>query len=315
MNLQESKQNNCLLGIYLYEMPTEKSLSECLYSICEQTKPVDVIIYTYGFSAEHNAVVKQVAEAPYYTLVKRNEKNETETEQINAKQKLNYVIVELSEPMNFAQIFNTTFNIGKDNGYEYISLAESEDSFSLKWFSLAEKFASENSEVGIFLPLCRNTINGVFAGLLNDAPWAEGMSEEAGKIDSNLLLRFNCVIPLGALYKISAISADSEKDKETGRLLPMKESLKLGHYYEFFLRVIYNGLKVMSVPRFGYEMRIVRKEFFNDSTCKLPQDITTYPADRGGISPDEGRFWFELAKKEYFFDKDRKKQYEPSFQA
>ena len=138
------------------------------------------------------------------------------------------------------------------------------------------------------------------------------MSEEAGKIDINLLSRYNCINPLGAVYKISSIKEYSEVSDDT--YYPMKESIKLSHYYEFFLRMIYNDLKVMTVPRLGYELRIVRKEIYTDSTCKLPQDITMYPADRGGITTEEGRFWFELAKKEYFFDEDRKRAYEPVYQ-
>ena len=162
----------------------------------------------------------------------------------------------------------------------------------------------------------RNSINGTFTGLLNEAAWAEGMAEEAGKVDVNLLMRYNCVNPLGAVYKVSAIEEYSECERDDkqapipGTLRPMKESMKLTHYYEFFLRMIYNDLKVMTIPRLCYELKIVRKEVFTDSTCKLPQDITAYPKERGGISNEEGRFWFELAKKEYFFDEDRKKTYE-----
>lgn len=311
MNLQESKQSNCLLGIYLYEMPTEKNLAECLYSICEQTKPVDVIIYSHGLSNEQNESLVAIAENPFFTKISRKGENETISEKIEAVYKLNYKISILENPMNFAQIFNETFNLASENGYEYISIAESEDSFSLKWFDLANKYASENKEVGIFLPLIRNSINGVFTGLSNEASWAEGMAEEAGRTDINLLTRFNFIIPLGALYKISAIEETLEKNTESNRLKPVKESMKLFHYYEFFLRAIYNDVKVLSVPRLGYEMRIVRKEVFNDSTCKLPQDITSYPIERGGVSPEEGRFWFELAKKEYFFDSDRTKVYLP----
>lgn len=312
MNLKESKQSNCLLAMYLYEMPTEQSLAECLYSICEQSKPVDVIIFTHGLSNEQNAVVKSIADQPYYTLSRRNDKGETTQERIEVTKKLNYTLVDNSEVMNFSKIFNNTFNIALENGYEMISLAEAEDSFSLKWFELAEKYGSEKPEIAILLPLMKNSINGTFTGLLNEASWAEGMAEEAGKVDINLLMRFNCINPLGAVYKVSAIKEYSES--QDNRYLPMKESMKLSHYYEFFLRMIYNDLKVMTVPRLGYELRIVRKETYTDSTCKLPQDITTYTPDRGGITAEEGRYWFELAKKEYFFDEDRKKEYEPAYQ-
>jgi hypothetical protein len=311
MNLKESKQSNCLVAMYLYEMPLEQSLAECLYSLSEQSKPVDLVIYTNGLNDEQIAFIEAIANNPFYSISKRNEKGETIVERIDCTKKLIYSIIKCEEPLNFSKIFNKTFNLALENGYEMISLAEAEDSFSLKWFELAQQYGVENPEVAVLLPLMRNSINGTFTGLLNEAAWAEGMAEEAGKVDINLLMRFNCINPLGAIYKVQPIREYSEtKDEKT--YSPMKESMKLSHYYEFFLRMIYNDLKVMTVPRLGYELRIVRKEIYTDSTCKLPQDITMYPADRGGVTPEEGRYWFELAKKEYFFDEDRKKAYEPT---
>jgi hypothetical protein len=313
MSLKESKQSNCLVAMYLYEMPTEQSLAECLYSLAEQTKPVDVVIFTHGLTDEQEAVVRTIAGKPYYSISKRAENGETIIEKIEATKQLNVSFEKSPVILSFAKIFNNTFNLALENGYEMISLAEAEDSFSLRWFDLAERYAVENSEVSVLLPLMRNSINGTFTGLLNEASWAEGMAEEAGKVDINLLMRFNCINPLGAVYKVNPIKEYSELSEDGKTYLPMKESMKLSHYYEFFLRMIYNDLKVMTVPRLGYELRIVRKEVYTDSTCKLPQDITMYPVERGGVSPEEGRYWFELAKKEYFFDEDRKKVYEPSY--
>lgn len=314
MNLKESKQSNCLVAMYLSEMPIEQSIAECLYSLAEQSKPVDVIIFTHGLDEDKISILKSIAAKPYYTISKRAENGESIQEKVEAVKTLNYTINNCDEILNFSKIFNKTFNIAIENEYEMISLVEGEDSFSLKWFDVAEKYASENSEVSVFLPLIRNSVNGTFTGLLNEASWAEGMGvEEAGKFDSNFLSRFNCINPLGAVYKVEPIKSYSELSEDGKTYLPMKESIKLSHYYEFFLRMIYNNIKVMTVPRLGYELRIVRKEIYTDSTCKLPQDITMYPADRGGVTPEEGRYWFELAKKEHFFDEDRKKSYEPAY--
>lgn len=314
MNLKESKQSNCLVAMYLYEMPDIKNLSECLYSLAEQSKPVDLVVYTKGFTEEQVELIRSTAVNPYYTLAHREENGTIREEQVKATKTLNVFHIACESDLNFAKIFNNAFNLANENGYEFISIVESEDSYSLKWFDIAQRYADENPNISVFLPLMRNSINGTFTGLLNEAAWAEGMSEEAGKIDVNLLMKYNCVNPLGAVYKVEAIKEYSELDEASNTYRPMKESMKLTHYYEFFLRMIYNDLKVMTIPRLCYELKIVRKEVFTDSTCKLPQDITTYPVERGGISNEEGRYWFELAKKEYFFDEDRKKIYEPSYQ-
>lgn len=319
MNLKESKQSNCLVAMYLYEMPLERNLAECIYTLAEQTKSVDLVIFTHGLSSEDVAKVKEIALNPYYTVSKREENGEIKEEIVKATKAVNCSHINSESALSFAQLYNKTFNLADEAGYEFISVVEPDDSFSLKWFNTVDTYISENPEIGVFLPLMRNSINGAFSGLLNEAAWAEGMSEEAGKVDVNMLMRYNCVNPLGAVYKISAIKEHSESDMDdndnpiAGTYRPMKESMKLTHYYEFFLRMIYNDLKVMTVQRLGYELRIVRKNIFNDSTCKLPQDITSYPLDKGGITPEEGRYWFELAKKEYFFDYDRKKVYEPTY--
>lgn len=317
MNLKESKQSNCLVAMYLYEMPDLRNLSECLYSLAEQTKPIDLVIYTHGLTDEQIEQVKSNATNPSYTLIHREENGELREELIKSTKVLNVSHIVSESALSFAKIYNKTFNLAIDNGYEFMSLIEGEDSVSTKWFDIAQKYSEENSNIGIFLPLMRNSINGTVTGFLNEAAWAEGMSEEAGKIDVNLLLKYNCVNPLGAVYRVSNIAEYSECEKDEsdkaiqGSYKPMKESMKITHYYEFFLRMVYNDVKVLTVSRLCYELKIVRKEIFTDSTCKLPQDITSYPVERGGISNEEGRFWFELAKKEYFFDEDRKKAYEP----
>lgn len=310
MNLKESKQSNCLVAMYLNEMPLEQNISACLYSLSEQSKPIDLLIITHGLNDEQIASIKNIASKPYYIVNKRAENGEVIQERIEATKNLNCTISVNAEELNFSKIFNNAFNAAVQSGYEFISFVEAEDSYSLRWFELAEVYANENPEISILLPLIRNSINGTFTGLLNEAAWAEGMSEEAGKVDINLLMKFNCINPLGAVYKVESIKEYSEEDN--GVYKPMKESMKLSHYYEFFLRMIYNDLKVMTVPRLGYELKIVRKETYTDSTCKLPQNITDFAPEKGGISAEEGRYWFELAKKEYFFDEDRKKVYEPA---
>ena len=51
------------------------------------------------------------------------------------------------------------------------------------------------------------------------------------------------------------------------------------------------------------------KNNFNPTSSKIPQNITQLAPEQGGITPEEGSFWMELAKKEYFFEEDRNKQY------
>lgn len=310
MNLKESKQSNYLVGIYLDKLEKESNLASCLYSLANQTLPVDVVLFAKGLTAEEITLVQNLIDHPFVSFIERDENDQVSDKRINSENGANCKIIEVSENMNLSKIFNKVFNLALENGYEAISLAEQEDGYSVKWFEIADKYMQENSDVSIFTPIMRNVVNGAFSGVMNESPWMEGMSEEAGKFDLNLLQRFNCVNPLGAVYRVEAINEYAEK--KDGESKPMKESMKISHYYEFFLRMIYDDVKVMTIPRIGYEIKMVNKDYFTDSSCKVPQNLAIIPEDKGGTSPDEVKFWFELAKKEFFYDDDRNKAYELS---
>ena len=318
MNLKESKQSKYLVGMYINALAQDNNLAACLHSIANQTHPVDLVIIAENLSSEDVNTIKALADKPFVSFIERDETGKAVEKIIESEKGVNYQILESSDvenPMNFAKIFNAVFNMALENGYEGISLVEPEDGYSVKWFEYANKFSEENPTVGIFAPLAKNMSGGAFSGIMNESPWVDGLNvEEAGKFDLNLLQRFNCLNPLGTVYKIQQILEHSFREGENadGRALPMKESMKLSHYYEFLLRMVYDAVPVMTIPRIGYELKSVRKEAFYDSSCKIPQDLNFLPADRGGLSADEARFWFEIAKKEFFHDEDRKKVYEQS---
>jgi hypothetical protein len=310
MNLKESKQSKYLVGIYIDKLQKDNNLASCLHSLANQTTPVDVVLLTKDLTAEEISQLKELAESPFATYIERDDQGQVIEKKIDSEKSVNYEVVEVSEVLNLSKIFNTIFNLALENGYEAISIAEPEDGYSVKWFETAGRYMDENPDVAIFTPVIRNIVNGAFSGVMNESPWVEGMSEEAGKFDLNLLQRFNCANPLGALYKVSAIEEYAEK--KDGLSKPMKESMKLSHYYEFFLRMIYDDVKVMTIPRIGYEIKMVNKDYFTDSSCKVPQNLAIFPEDKGRITAEEARFWFELAKKEFFYDDDRNKIYELS---
>ena len=312
MNLKELKQSKYLVGIYIDTIANDNNLATCFHSIANQTLSVDLLILTNGLTSEQVTYVKGLAEKPYASYIERDEAGAVSEKRIDSEKAVNYTLVELDSSINFSKVFNTVFNAAKDNEYEGISLIEPQDGYSVKWFEVADIYSRENKDVAIFTPLIRNISGGAFSGVMNESPWVEGMAEEAGKFDTNLLQRYNCANPLGALYVIDKISESSEVDDATLKVLPMKESIKLSHYYEFFLRMVYDDVKVMTIPRIGYEIKMSHVEKFTDSSCKLPNDLAALSVENGGMSHDEARFWFELAKKEFFHEEDRKKVYELS---
>ena len=312
--MKESKnlkalKSNMLVGLYLDKINHEGQLSECLFGLASQTHPVDVVILDGGLSDLELETLIKISQNPSIKTLGTDENGNPDEKIIEAGVPLVLNIIKTSVS-NFSKIFNDIFNLAVDGGYNSMSIIEVEDTVGSNWYSIADKYMLENEDVGFFLPMIRSFKNGMLLGLVNEACWADGMAEEAGKFDMNLLLRINCANPLGAIYKIESLKEFSEEKDD--RFYPMKESIKISHYYEFFLRMIYNDIKIMSIPRMGYDMRASDLSEFNHSSSKVPQNLISIPKEKGGIDSNEYSFWAELAKKEYFFDEDRCKTFSPT---
>lgn len=305
MKLKEFKQNNTLVSLYVDSegLSNKKDFNNCIYSVAKQRKAVDLIVFYNSLSDSEVSDLDSVLKDPVLTVLKQDEEGNPVEEKIKMEEgeSLNYTLVS-TECKNFPEIFNLGFNYASENDYEFYSIIEQEDTFAIHWIEYAEKYAQEEDK-DVFLPLIRHTVNGVYHSLINEASWVEGMSEEAGVTDINLLLKFNSINPLGAVYRVSSIKDTSEE--KDGLSFPMKESIKITHSYEFFLRMIYEDLKVRTVPRIGYELKVNNKEAFNPASSKIPQNLNSLPQDKGGVSQKEIQFYLDLAKKEYFFEEDR----------
>jgi hypothetical protein len=81
-----------------------------------------------------------------------------------------------------------------------------------------------------------------------------------------------------------------------------KSSIKLTFVYEFLLRLTYNSVVMMTIPKFGYKHTNMREGsiFWN------------YKNGGDRMIDDEVKFWVQTAKKEYFFKEDRTIKYESS---
>jgi hypothetical protein len=80
-----------------------------------------------------------------------------------------------------------------------------------------------------------------------------------------------------------------------------KPTIKLTFIYEFLLRLTYNSVSIMTIPKIGYKHTNMREGsiFWN------------YKFGENKIADDEVKFWLETAKKEYFFVDDRAIKYIP----
>jgi hypothetical protein len=174
---------------------------------------------------------------------------------------------------------------------EWFSILEIDDQYRPVWLSLVNEYVKHNPDVDVFLPVVRDiNTEGKFISFTNESTWAYGFSEKQGFLDNEVLLDFQNYQTSGGLFRTNVI-------KENGNF---KENIKLTFLYEFLLRLTHNGVKILTLPRIGYQHVNFREDslfwkYKNNEETKL--------------SDDEVKFWLETAKKEFFFKNKRDVNY------
>ena len=174
---------------------------------------------------------------------------------------------------------------------EWFTILEVDDEFKPVWLKSMMQCVNENPEVEVFLPVVKDiNVEGRFISFTNESVWAYGFTEKQGFLDNEVLLDFQNFQTSGGLYKTQVVI-------DNGLI---KENIKLTFSYELFLRLTHNGVKILTVPRIGYQHLNFRPdslfwEYKNNDETKL--------------SEDEAKFWLETAKKEFFFKNKRDVNY------
>ena len=174
----------------------------------------------------------------------------------------------------------------------WVSLFEFDDEYSSIWFKNVKKYIDAYPDTQVFLPVVVETDEkGVFAGFTNEATFAANFSQEMGFLSNETLQDYQNFQTAGSVIKKQSI-------EDFGGFKP---SIKLTFVYEFLLRLTYNSVQIMTIPRIGYKHMNFREGsiFWN------------YKNGQNRISDDEVAFWIESAKKEHFFTSDRNIKYEP----
>ena len=143
----------------------------------------------------------------------------------------------------------------------------------------------------MFLPVVVDTDSkGGFAGFTNEATFAANFSQEMGYLTNETLHTYQNFQTAGAVFKKQIL-------EDFGGF---KSSIKLTFVYEFLLRLTYNSVRIMTIPRLGYKHLNLREGsiFWN------------YKYSVDTLLEDEVKFWIQAAKKEYFFSEDRAIKYE-----
>lgn len=175
---------------------------------------------------------------------------------------------------------------------KWVTILEFDDEYSKIWFKNAKKYSEVYTDVDCFLPIVVDVDDkGVFAGFTNEATFAANFSQEMGYLTNETLHTYQN-------FQTSGMVIKKDTFIDFGGFKP---SMKLTFVYELFLRLTYNSVKIMSIPRLGYKHINLRQGsiFWN------------YKNGDTTLSEDEVKFWINSAKKEYFFVEDRNIKYEP----
>lgn len=190
--------------------------------------------------------------------------------------------------------FSSQMNLGVENAKsEWVSFLEFDDEYASIWFKNVKRYVEAYPNVKGFLSLVVDVDDkGVFAGFTNEATFAASMNTEIGMLTNEVLLNYQNFQSSGMVIK-------KETYQEMGGFKP---SMKLTFVYEFLLRLTYNSVDMMTIPRIGYKHVNLREGsiFWN------------YKNGEQRVTDDEVKFWLDAAKKEHFFIEDRNIKYEPS---
>ena len=189
--------------------------------------------------------------------------------------------------------YSNQINFGVENSSaEWVSFFEFDDEYSSIWFKNVNRFIKAYPEVDAFLPLVVDTDEkGMFVGFTNEATFAASLNSEIGYLTNDVLMAYQNFQSSGMVIK-------KDTYLENGGF---KSSMKLTFVYEFLLRLTYNSVNIMTIPRIGYKHMNLREGsiFWN------------YKNGNEKISDKEVSFWIESAKKEHFFTSDRNIKFEP----
>jgi hypothetical protein len=187
--------------------------------------------------------------------------------------------------------YGAQINLGvKNSDSKWVSFFEFDDEYSTIWFDNVKKYSTYYPDVEAFLPIVIDVdAKSTFVGFTNEATFAANFAQEMGLLTNDMLLNYQNFQSAGMVIKRDVIE----------NFGGFKPSVKLTFVYEFLLRMTYNSVKIMTIPKLGYKHLNLRPEsIFWD--LKFGKEK---------LDENEVKFWISSAKKEYFFVDDRNIKY------
>lgn len=255
-------------------------------------KNITIIIPIHKISDEELSLLDKAIESAITTINGDSKvmivgpKNVVDVTTDRYKDKYKLLFVENNESTDYC----TQVNLGVSNvKTKYFSILAFDDEYSKTWFKNVERYINHKPEFSVFLPIVNIVDNQKnLLTTVNEIMWAMAFSEDQdlGVVTHEILQDYYDLSMNGAVIR-------TDDFIEVGKLKP---SIKLSFWYEFMLRATNKDIKLMVIPKNGYYQLFGRE----DSILK------TLEREMDG---NERLFWIELAKSEYHFDKERKKEY------
>lgn len=254
------KELAIIIPVHKYNEEIKKYLTKALNSIKQQTDLENVII---------NIVCPIELKS--------------EISLLNSPELVFNILVNYTDKFDYQSQVNTAVML---YDAEYFSVLEFDDELSKTFVKNVDQYINSYPDVNLFMSLMIEK-NGKDEGLkfTNEIVWSQqfvGENGEIGILNSDSLKQYSDFKLSGAVFK-------REKFLEVGGY---KVNILLTFMYEFLLRALNNGLKVMSIPKINYSHLATREDsLFNQYAKTMPIP--------------ERKFWFEIASKEYNFKNDR----------
>ena len=172
---------------------------------------------------------------------------------------------------------------------KYFSILEFDDYYYKNWLKSFEAYEREHTDVSVFLPittLVNDGEDGKFNGFVNEIVWSTSFAEDYGTIDSECLKYYQDFNVTGGIIKTDDFIS-------VGGLKP---SFGIVAWYEFLMRLCFNGKKGFVIPKYGYFHCVGRK----DSLMELKSKE---------LDPDYVAWLIEQAAKECEYRDDRELVY------
>ena len=258
-------------------------------------KELGIIIPMHEFGKENiellNKAIESVPEdMPIYLSTP---KGTTPAKIKGASNRLNLVVSD-EEGSSFAELVENGVNAFANNpDVKWFSILEFDDTYTPIWLDNAKRYIDfmPDTSVFMFLEDITDFNDGKYIGFGNEAAWASSFSNELGFIDLDCLQNYFDFYLTGSIFNL----------KDWIEVGGLKSSIKITFWYEWLLRATNKGKKVFVIPKVGYNHALGRKNSL----------VEQYKAE---ISKEESQWWFDLAKREYFYKEDRKKEYDSEIQ-